>query len=55
MGHSDVEAGGRMEWLDAAHGTKTAPKGRCVDRPPEDDEAADEEKEIEGRWCTENA
>ena len=29
MGHPDVEVGGRRERLDAAHGTRAAPQGRC--------------------------
>ena len=46
-GYSDVEVGGRRERLDTAYGTRTASQGRCDDQPPEDDEAADGQKEIE--------
>ena len=41
VGYSDVEVGGRRKRLDTAHGTRTAPQGRCDHQSPENDEATD--------------
>ena len=49
MGHSDVEVSGRREGLDTAHGTMTAPQGRCDGQPASDDEAANGEESTERR------